>query len=273
MKAHNKTRILTESALLVALATVLSMLRLVDLPYGGSVTLASMLPVVILAYRHGTAWGLLGGAANAVLQLLLGLNNLTWFSTWQSVVAVIVLDYLLAFTLTGFGGLFRRAVRRQHVALALGAVLASLLRYVCHVIAGATVWAGLSIPTEAALLYSLAYNATYMLPECIVTALVALLLGTLLDFRRDVPTRLVREGVSPETGRKKAFAWIFLLAGLITDTALLFPHLQNAETGEFDLAGLAVPFAEGPFLAILVVSIVAAIAATILFLAARREEN
>ena len=52
---------LTESAVMIALATILSLFKLVDLPYGGSITLASMLPVLLIAYRYGTAWGLLTG--------------------------------------------------------------------------------------------------------------------------------------------------------------------------------------------------------------------
>ena len=50
---------LTESAIMIAAATILSMFKLVELPYGGSITLASMLPIVIIAYRYGTAWGIL----------------------------------------------------------------------------------------------------------------------------------------------------------------------------------------------------------------------
>lgn len=71
----------------------------------------------------------------------------------------------------------------------MGAVLCGVLRYICHVISGCTVWAGLSIPTQAALLYSLAYNATYMVPETLVTVLGAWYLSRVLDVRGDRPTR------------------------------------------------------------------------------------
>ena len=152
----SSTRKLVEASLLVALATVLSVLKIAELPYGGSITLASMLPVVLLSYRHGTRWGLGGGAVFAVLQQLLGYQNLEYVTTWQSVLAVIFLDYLIAFTVIGFGGVFRRSIERQNLSLAVGSAFVCLLRYICHVISGATVWAGISIPTSAALGYSLA---------------------------------------------------------------------------------------------------------------------
>ena len=79
----SRTRALVECAVLLAIATVLSLVKLVDLPYGGSVTVASMLPVVIISYRHGLGYGLLSGAVFGVIQQLLGLNTLSWVTTWQ----------------------------------------------------------------------------------------------------------------------------------------------------------------------------------------------
>ena len=96
--AHfERNRKLVESALLVAIATVLSMVKLVELPYGGSITLASMLPIVLIAYRSGILWGLGSGFVYGVIQQLLGLKNLSYFTTWQSILAIILLDYLVAF--------------------------------------------------------------------------------------------------------------------------------------------------------------------------------
>ena len=165
----SKTKTLVESALLVALSTVLGLFPLLQMPYGGSVTLAAMLPICIAAYRHGLLWGFGSGLVYGVVQQLLGLKNLSYFSTWQSILAVILLDYLLAFAAAGLGGIFRNRVKRQNAALSLGALTALTVRYVLHTVSGATVWAGLSIPTGAALIYSVIYNATYMIPETLVT--------------------------------------------------------------------------------------------------------
>lgn len=235
---QTKTRILVECAILVAIATVLSLFKLLDLPYGGSITLASMLPMILLSYRHGLVWGLSSGLVYGGIQQLLGLNTLSWVTTWQSILAVILLDYVIAFAGTGLGGVFRKGVKNQATALSLGALLACLLRYVCHVISGCTVWAGLSIPTSAALIYSIGYNATYMIPETIVTVAAAYYIGSVMDFRKAQPTRL--ESVK-STGNP-VFSWLaglLVAGGLIYDAVAVFSKLQNAETGDFMITGLA----------------------------------
>ena len=273
MKQTMRTRKLVEAALLVALATVLSVLKIAELPYGGSITLASMFPILLLAYRHGTLWGLGGATVYAVLQQLLGLNNLSYFTTWQSVLAIIFLDYVIAFAVVGLGGIFRRVTQKQNLALAAGGLLVCVLRYLCHVISGATVWAGLSIPDSAALGYSLIYNATYMIPETIVLIAVAYYLGSLLDFRRDQPVRLVRDQNAPaEVGVLSLLAGVFALVGVIVDVSLIFPRLQNAETGEFDVTGLAVTdgFADSFWLPVILVSAVCALVCAGLLIARGR---
>lgn len=262
MKQTMRTRKLVEAALLVALATVLSVLKIAELPYGGSITLASMFPILLLAYRHGTLWGLGGATVYAVLQQLLGLNNLSYFTTWQSVLAIIFLDYVIAFAVVGLGGIFRCVTQKQNLALAAGGLLVCVLRYLCHVISGATVWAGLSIPDSAALGYSLIYNATYMIPETIVLIAVAYYLGSLLDFRREQPVRLVRDqSVPSEVGVLSLLAGVFAVVGVIVDVSLIFPRLQNAETGEFDVTGLAVTdgLADSFWLPVILVSAVCAL--------------
>lgn len=236
---NTRVRILSECSIMVALATVLSLFKLLDLPHGGSVTLASMFPILLIAYRHGTLWGLSTAAVYGCVQLLLGLNSVSYFTTPLSIIAVILLDYILAFAVLGLGGIFRRFFARQDIALLCGAALACLLRYILHVIAGATVWPGLSIPDNAALLYSLGYNATYMVPETLILLLVTAYLSSLIDFRRRVPTRM------PSVALGKPAAACLLGAGAACILALgyavieIFAHLQNADSGDFDITGLS----------------------------------
>ena len=87
----NLTRITVEASLMIAFATVLSLFKLVEMPYGGSITPASMFPILIVSYRHGARSGFLSALVFAVIQQLLGLNNLTYVTGWVSVVAVIIL--------------------------------------------------------------------------------------------------------------------------------------------------------------------------------------
>ena len=238
MRSSKTVRALVESAMLVALATVLSIIKIIEMPYGGSVTVASSLPIIILAYRHGLPWGLGGGLAYAVLQQLLGLNNLSYVTGWQSVVAVIALDYIIAFTVMGLGGIFKSATGSQRLAITLGALLVSVLRYVCHVISGCTVWAGLSIPTEAAFIYSIGYNATYMLPETIILVATAYYLSDALDFTRPVPARRISKEKGNRVYGISLLGGLSLLVGLIVDVVLIAPSLQDAETGEFIFSGI-----------------------------------
>ena len=250
----NKTvRALVESAVMIALATVLGFLKIVDLPYGGSVTLASMLPIAIIAYRHGTGWGLGAGLVNAVIQQLMGLKTLSYVTTWQSILAVIMLDYIIAYTVVGLASVFRRAVKNQAASLTLGCVLACALRYICHVAVGATVWAGLSIPTQAALSYSFIYNATYMLPETIVLVVAALYLGSTVDFRAEMPTRIKRQTVPANVAWTTPVAGLAVVAAVIFDVSAIFSHLQDAESGEFAITQIS----EVNWAAVIAVTVVA----------------
>ena len=153
----NKSLLLTESGIMLACATILSMIEIVRLPYGGSVTLFSMLPVILVAYRRGTLWGLFTAFAFSLLQMLLGLNNLSYGTSAGAVAAIILLDYVVAFTVLGLGGLFR-FMKSQSAGLALGTLLVCVFRYLAHVVVGFTVWRDISIPAAQAVVYSFIYN-------------------------------------------------------------------------------------------------------------------
>lgn len=240
MQKMQKSLRLVESALLLAVATVLSLVKLLEMPYGGSVTACSALPLLLISYRHGVGWGLFSGLVFSLLQLFLGMSSLSYCTTAASVVAVILLDYVVAFAVYGLGGLFRQKGRTQGRALVLGSLLAQGLRYLCHVLSGCTVWAGLSIPTNAAFLYSLGYNGTYMVPELVVTVLGAWYFSRVLDVNGQQPAR----AVTSAAGNGKA-----LVAGLLRSLVLVVTgvvnllwiayRLQSPEDGSFTFAGLA----------------------------------
>ncbi len=249
MKNKNLALKLTESAMMIALATVLSFLKLASLPYGGSITIASLLPILIIAVRYGVPWGLFTGLVHGTLQLIIDPSPLSYFSDALSVGAIVLLDYILAFSLVGVAG-FTRKIKNPAVSLTLGALIAGFARYICHVISGFTVWAGFSIPDAAALAYSFVYNATYMLPETLVLVSAAYFVATSVDFRspRLAPAK---------RGDKKISIWRIASAGtfagaMIFDIAAVFSKLQNGETGEFDITGIA----QVNWIAVAVVSVV-----------------
>ena len=270
-KSSKQIVAMIECSMMIALSTVFSLLKIVDMPYGGSVTIASMLPIVIAAYRHGFLWGLGTALTNSVIQLLLGVNNLSYFSTWQSILAIILLDYIVAFGVFAISGLFRRVEKRQNFAFLYGILLSSVLRYICHVISGATVWVGLSIPDNAALLYSLSYNATYMIPETIVLVAIGVYLTSMIDFRSQYPTRVKMEKIDKVEAYYSVFAWIMLIATVIVDIVLIAPYLQDPESGEFVFTYLS----DVNYVKVSVVSVVGILMATALFVlsAVRKKQN
>jgi len=228
---------LTESALLISLSVVLSFLKLISMPYGGAVTLASLLPIAIISYRHGTGRGIFAATVYAVIQQILDLSLLFYATSWQSVVAIMVLDYLLAFSVSGIAGIFRRPIQNQTLALTAGCFLVSLCRYACHVISGATVWAGLSIPTEAALSFSFAYNATYMIPETIVLLATTIYIASNINFKSHRPTRLQNRTTNLKHGWISPTAGLIGLIAVIADTVIIFQNIQD-ENGNFVIESL-----------------------------------
>ena len=264
-----KTKILTESAIMIALSTVLSVMKLAEMPYGGSVTIASALPVAIIAYRYGLKTGLFAGAVHAALQLVLGLSSLSYATSWQSVVAIIMLDYILAYMFIGIAGVFRKLVNNQAASLTAGVLLYSVIRYIFHVIAGATVWAGISIPTAAALAYSFIYNATYMIPETIVLAVATLYIGSLIDFRTPFPKRIATEKTESSVSWAKPAAGLLVCGAVIFDVAEIFEKLQDAETGEFTLAAIS----SVDWLEVITVTAVAIVIAAVLLMLYRSSKK
>lgn len=175
-----KIRRLAESAIMLAMSTILAQLAVFKLPFGGSVTLFSQLPMVVISYRYGVRWGAFSGLVMAVIQLLFGLENFTWVSGVGAYLILIFADYIVAFGVLGLGGMFKGKIKSQATALALGSVVVSLVRYACHFISGVTIWSsyaeGMSVWE-----YSLTYNGSYMIPETIITAIGALLVGSIFD--------------------------------------------------------------------------------------------
>lgn len=175
-----KTRRLAESAIMLALSTILAEFAVFKLPYGGSVTLFSQLPMVVISYRYGVKWGAFTGLVMAVIQMLFGLENFTWVSGIVAYLILIFADYIVAFGVLGLGGMFKNKIKNQAVSLALGSIVVSLVRYVCHFISGVTIWSSYA---EGASVweYSLTYNGSYMIPELIITAVGAVIVGSVFD--------------------------------------------------------------------------------------------
>lgn len=142
---------------MIGLAAVLSMLKVYKAPYGGSVTLGSMIPILYMAMRHGTSIGLLTGVVYGMVQLFL--------EPFVVHPAQLILDYPLAFGLLGLAGL---TVSRP----VFGAALGIGGRLVAHWVSGIIFFATYAPEGMNVYLYSLLYNAGYLVPEVVVSAVV-----------------------------------------------------------------------------------------------------
>lgn len=169
---------LVETAILVAVGTVLSVLSFPGFwALGGSVTFCAMLPVVILAHRYGTAWGLFSGLLYALIQMVLGFSNVQYATSAVMAVGIVLLDYILPFTLIGLAAVFNPVMKNRPVSIAAGILLTYTLRFFFHFVSGIIIWGALW-PNElgwAAAAWSAYYNGSYMLPETLIAVTAALL--------------------------------------------------------------------------------------------------
>lgn len=193
-----KTLRLVTSGVLIGLGTVLSVIKVFALPFGGSVTLFSMVPLLVLAYMYGVRWGLLCGTVYGVLQMVLGATMSQAFAGLEgwTVPVMALLDYIVAYVVIGLAGMFKGKIKNHTVAFSLGAVVAILLRLLCHFLSGWILWGSYASSyfeemnnsfgafmldsfhgQVLAALYSLVYNGSYMLPELVISvvAIVALM--------------------------------------------------------------------------------------------------
>lgn len=179
MKKTN-TIVLVECALMIALSTVLSMIKVFDLPQGGSITLASMAPLVLVSYRHGVKWGLGTAFVHSLLQILLNFTAPP-AKTLTAFLLVVLLDYVLAFTVLGSAAFWGKPFHNRSVSIVFGVAIAVFLRFMCSFLSGIFIWSEYAPDGTPVWLYSLVYNGSYMLPEMIITAVVTLTLVRVLD--------------------------------------------------------------------------------------------
>ena len=217
MKENKKrTQALTVGAIMIAfsvsISAICAVMPFLNLPFGGGFTIASMLPIILVAYMFGTKWGLLTAFVYSIMQMLLGFNTVSAFflpgdsqMLWYRALIVCLIDYVIAYTVLGFGGIFRNKYGAGK-ALVLGSIFAVSLRYIAHIVSGAIffgtwaewfftqegfpAWGQTIIETfsggSLATVYSIIYNGTYMIPEIIITAVVAYLVTRITQIKTKI---------------------------------------------------------------------------------------
>lgn len=162
-KSHNAIRAMVEGALCVALAEILSYLKLWHMPEGGSVSLMAV-PIVVYALRWGLGNGLLAGLAFGILDFMLGGGIAIG---WQSILG----DYVIALTALGLAGIGHK---KGLAGVIVGALVGCLARFVAVWVTGATLWGEYmydiyGLPMDNEWVYSFLYN----LPAIVIAVVTA----------------------------------------------------------------------------------------------------
>ena len=208
MNKKGKILRLATSGVLIGLATILSIIKVFSWPFGGSVTLFSMVPILVLSYMYGVRWGMLCGAVYGVLQMLLGATMSSAFAglDWWAVILMALLDYIIAYMVVGLSGMFKKAIKNPVVSIALGSVVAILLRLICHFVSGWIFYGSYaewffsdafanSFSTFVmnnfdgqvlSAIYSLVYNSLYMIPELIISVIGVIAIIAVKPLRKTI---------------------------------------------------------------------------------------
>jgi len=166
-RSSTKIRMLAEGGMMIALATILSYIKVYEAPMGGSVTAGSMIPIILFAMRWGLMPGIAIGVAHGVLQFVL---EPYFYHPIQ-----FILDYPLAFGLLGLAGiefhLRNNDSINKYLRIFISVLIAIFGRLVCHVLSGVVFFAEYA-GGKNPWIYSIEYNAFYLVPELIISTVV-----------------------------------------------------------------------------------------------------
>lgn len=166
------TKMLVEAGVLIALAQILSYVKIFEAPYGGSVTAGSMVPIMIFSIRWGVKPGLMAGAVYGTLQFILG-------PKWSFHIMSILLDYVVAFGLLGLAGIFKD-FKKVFIGIGLGI----FGRFSSSVLSGVIIFASYAPEDMNPWVYSTLYNGAYLIPELIISCI---LVGILYKPLKGIP--------------------------------------------------------------------------------------
>lgn len=147
------------SAVAMTLAVITSIFTVYEFPFGGSITLFRMFFICFIGYLYGTKVGVITGAAYGILDFILKPYAITLIQP--------LLDYPIAFGCLGLAGVFSKSKN----GIIKGYLLGVAGRYICHVLTGVIYFSEFA-GDQNVLIYSLTYNASYIVPEAILTLLI-----------------------------------------------------------------------------------------------------
>jgi len=177
MQQNSNVKRLVETAVLLALGFVLSTLKVKLVAAGGSITIVSMLPIVILANKYGVAWGTLSGFVHGILQIIEDGGIFPPTNDVLSYAMVLILDYALAWAAVGLiAGLLRNTSSKPYISISLGCFFGIAGRFLCSFMSGVIIWRVYAPEGQSPWIYSLLTNGMVLLPEMIIHTVVGYLL-------------------------------------------------------------------------------------------------
>ena len=185
---RSKIAVMCECAVLLALSIALSFVPIYEAPMGGSVTLLSMLPILMVGVRHGLKWGVSTSFLYAMFQLFQALIKGNVFPYCIGISMIIIcaaFDYILPFTALGLSG-FAHSKNGNIGKIRTVVIMSALIvfRFCCHFITGVAIWGQWAPEGMGKYVYSLLYNGTYMLPELVLTVAGAAIIISTPQFKR-----------------------------------------------------------------------------------------
>ena len=174
---------------MLALSFALSYAKIFEMPMGGSVTIASMLPIMLIGIKYGSLTGVSVGFVYSLTQLTQALSSANVFPYCQSVGALVIcvaFDYLVPFTLIGLAGVFKqiRLTKSAEANAYVGIVSVVVLRFVCHFITGVVIWGQWAPEGMGKYLYSLLYNGGFLLADFAICIACAMLMFRKSEIRK-----------------------------------------------------------------------------------------
>ena len=188
---NTKVRTLCECAIMVALAFALSCIKLFPMPLGGSVTLVSMLPIMLISLKYGWKIGLGTGFVYSLTQLTQALiegDVFPYCQTFGVLVVCLLCDYLIPFSGLGLAGIFKdKAIfKNSEISCYVGMGLGVGIRFICHFITGVAIWGQWAPEGMGKFLYSFLYNGAYLGADLVLCLAVAVIMMRSGEIRRIV---------------------------------------------------------------------------------------
>ena len=180
---------LTECAIMLALSFALSCAKLFEMPMGGSVTVASMLPVMLISIKYGVSTGLATCFVYSLTQLMQAVasaNVFPYCETPTTLVLCILFDYVVPFTVLGLAGLFHKMklTKNTEINIYIGIISVVILRFLCHFITGVAIWGQWAPEGMGKYFYSFLYNGSFLSLDFIICIVCAVLMFRKAELRK-----------------------------------------------------------------------------------------